>query len=86
MYNYEVIYYYRDAEPGDLDLTDPTSWDGQELVYFESDVEIGALEDVNKSDQLKHVTAELGRASGHYMINIVQLKQGIEDGEAFIND
>ena len=85
MYKYRAIYFYRDS-PNDsgLDLRDPNIWDGQELLDFETEEEIGSLEDFSKIEQMKEITAEVGRSSGHSMISIVKLVQGTYGGESFI--
>jgi hypothetical protein len=86
MHKYRAIYFYRNSKPEDgLDLTKPENWDGQELIDFTSDTEIGSLEDFNKTEQMKALTGEIGRSTQHYMITIVRIVQGIEGGESFIH-
>ena len=87
MAKYRAIYYYKVDKPKpDEDLSDPDSWDGQDLLDFSTPETIGTLTDMTKKEQLDYVIAQIGRQSGYSAISLIKLTQGFESGEAFMGE
>ena len=87
MAKYRAIYYYKVDKPKpDEDLTNPESWDGQDLLDFSTPETIGTLTDMTKKEQLDYVIAQIGRQSGYSAISLIKLTQGFESGEAFMGE
>lgn len=87
MAKYRAIYYYKHEKPKpDEDLTNPESWDGQDLLDFETPKEIGTLTDMTKKEQLDYVIAQLGKQLGYSAISLIKLTQGFESGQAFMGE
>lgn len=87
MAKYRAIYYYKHEKPKpDEDLSDPDSWDGQDLLDFSTPETIGTLTDMTKKEQLDCVIAQIGKQSGYSAISLIKLTQGFESGEAFMGE
>ena len=87
MAKYRAIYYYKVDKPKpDEDLSDPESWDNQELLDFETPEEIGTLTDMTKKEQLDSVIAQIGRQLGYSAISLIKLTQGFDSGEALLGE
>lgn len=87
MAKYRAIYYYKHEKPKPYeDLSDPDSWDGQDLLDFSTPETIGTLTDMTKKEQLDCVIAQIGRQSGYSAISLIKLTQGFESGEAFMGE
>ena len=87
MAKYRAIYYYKVDKPKpDEDLTNPDSWDGQDLLDFSTPETIGTLTDMTKKEQLDYVIAQIGKQSGYSAISLIKLTQGFESGQAFMGE
>ena len=87
MAKYRAIYYYKVDKPKpDEDLTNPESWDGQDLLDFSTPETIGTLTDMTKKEQLDSVIAQLGKQLGYSAISLIKLTQGFESGQAFMGE
>ena len=76
----------REKPDTNLYLSNPDSWDGQEMVDFSTPEEIGSVTELTTLDQFKYIVSQIGRNSGYPVISIAKILQGYEEGQAFFGD